>query len=552
MKRTLTLALCLLMVLSAFAGGSKDNTAKSSSSTSAASTSVEKIEEASLSTVSSESVVVDKVSIALGYDLSGLEPWGSATAGRNTVMQMVYEFMGYYDPTTDSGVAGILMKDFKRGEDGFTARATIYDYIYDSAGNHLTAEDVAFCFNTWKANGKSVKCKVLDSVSVIDDYTVEFKLANNTVGDLENMLCGLVPIVTRKAYEDAQFGMITDPVSTSPYKVKEFVSGSSLLLEKRDDYWQTDESLIQPVSKANAKQIEYKIITESFQVPIALETNTIDITSQLSYNDASKFMNDPALKEKYNVYGVKDTNFYWITFNCDKGAVFEDNLALRQAVAYAIDAAGLVTGVLHGGGEVTHAYANNLCVDYNTEWDNEPYYEYDLAKAKELLKESGFDTSKTLTLMTTSGTVPKNAAQIIQVYLQQLGLKVELAVYESALYQQYRTDPSQWDIMLDAKLSNDYVTSLASTFEVSGNARALNFVEDEKLQSMVKNVVTVTGHTAENIEEYMDYIRDQCYVYSFFIPYQYYVVEKGIDGIFINFKSYLIPSACTYTAEFVN
>ena len=122
MKRTLTLALCLLMVLSAFAGGSKDSASKTSSSAPAASASVEKIEESSLNTVSSESVVVDKVSIALGYDLSGLEPWGSATAGRNTVMQMVYEFMAYYDSSTESGLAGILMKDFERGEDGYTPK----------------------------------------------------------------------------------------------------------------------------------------------------------------------------------------------------------------------------------------------------------------------------------------------------------------------------------------------------------------------------------------------------------------------------------------------
>lgn len=496
-----------------------------------------------------ESATVSEVSVAVGSDISDLAPWSSATVGRLSVLPTIYEYMAYYDASKECGMAGILMKDYEKTDD-FTSRVTIYDTIYDSAGNHLTAEDVAFSFNTWKENGKSVKCKLLDSCKVIDDYTVEIKLTSDTVGDVENMLCGLIPIVTKTAYEASGDGMIEHVVSTAPYMVKEYVSGSHLTVEKNPNYWQKDESLILPTSQANAEKITFKIITEKSQIAINLETNSIDITSALNYGEAARFEEGGEASKGYTPYQVRDTNFYWITFNCSEGGMFENNLPLRQAVAYGIDAKGLITGILNGKGEMAKAYGNQVCVDYNRAWDEEPYYEYDVQKAKQLLAESGFDTGRTIRIMSPSAAINGSATQIIQSYLLQLGLKCEILTYDSALFQTYKTDPSQWDIMLDSKQSVDYVTSLASTLMKDGESRPINFVDDDKLQELVTLVGTVGGHTEEGVNEYMEYVKDQCYVYSLFIPYNYYVAEDTVTNVFTNFKGWLVPGACTYSEEF--
>lgn len=557
MKR-MCLSLCLAVSIGTLITGCNGKSGSSPSNVTSSGTAMgaqpQKVETLSIDTVEQNAAntkVADEVCIALGYDLSDLAPWSSATAGRNTVLPLLYEYMAYYDPHSPTGIAGILMDSYER-VDGLTARFTVRDNVYDSAGNHLTADDVAFCFNQWKQNGKSVKCKLLESATAIDPYTVELKLTKDTVGDVENMLCGLVPIVTRAAFEASTDGMVEHVVSTAPYKIGEFISGSHLTLVKRDDYWQTDDSQKQKVQYANAKKITYKIITESFQVPINLETNTIDITSQMNLKDAARFNEGGESAKGYKVYGIKDTNFYWMTFNCDPNVgAFTGNQKLRQAIAYAVDKQGLVVGVLSGGGEKVHAYATDICVDYQPQWNEENYYDYDVVKAKQLVTESGFDTSKSLRIMCPNATIAKNTAQIVQSYLLQIGLKSEILSYDSALFQTYKTEPTQWDIMIDSKMSNDYVTSLASTFEVSGKARALNFVDDPKLQDMVTNVVTSAGHTTENVNEYMEYLKDQAYVIGLFVPYQYYAVEDTILGIFTNFKSYLLPNACTYSTAFV-
>lgn len=480
-KKVLALFLAGMMTVTMLAGcGSKNEDADSPAGTTQSEQQEEK-EEEQLNTAGEimaetdsevEAAQAGEVSTAISYDVSNLAPWSSATSGRLSLMQTLYEYLAYYDSESDTGLSGILMKECERIDD-FTMRVTIYDTIYDSAGNHLTAQDVAFCFNTWAEMGNSVKCKLLDSCSVVDEYTVDIKLNTDSVGDIENMMCGLVPIVTQAAYESSDDEMIEHVVSTSPYIVTDYVEGSTLTVEKNENYWQKDESLISPFSLANADKITFHIVTEASQVSTNLETNVVDIAANMSSAEVARFEAD----DNYNVFAIAGSNFHWITFNCSEGGLFYNNPEFRKAICYAIDAGGIVEGVFNGGAKVSKAYGNPECVDYNRAWDSEEYYEYNIEKAKELLASSGADTSQVIRIMYPQTSVNKSMAQIIQSYLLEIGLNCELLGYESALYQTYKTEAGEWDIILDEKQSVDYVTSLASTLQVSGSTPAISIIE---------------------------------------------------------------------------
>lgn len=553
-KKVLALFLAGMMTVTMLAGcGSKNEDADSPAGMTQSEQQEEK-EEEQLSTAGEIMAETDseakaaqagEVSTAISYDVSNLAPWSSATSGRLSLMQTLYEYLAYYDSESDTGLSGILMKECERIDD-FTMRVTIYDTIYDSAGNHLTAQDVAFCFNTWAEMGNSVKCKLLDSCSVVDEYTVDIKLNTDSVGDIENMMCGLVPIVTQAAYESSDDEMIEHVVSTSPYIVTDYVEGSTLTVEKNENYWQKDESLISPFSLANADKITFHIVTEASQVSTNLETNVVDIAANMSSAEVARFEAD----DNYNVFAIAGSNFHWITFNCSEGGLFYNNPEFRKAICYAIDAGGIVEGVFNGGAKVSKAYGNPECVDYNRAWDSEEYYEYNLEKAKELLASSGADTSQVIRIMYPQTSVNKSMAQIIQSYLLEIGLNCELLGYESALYQTYKTEAGEWDIILDEKQSVDYVTSLASTLQVSGSTPATCLVEDEKLQELVSLVQSNEGHTEENINAYMGYIKDECYVYAICQANIYHVTESSINGIVTNFKGWLLPGCAVYTEDF--
>lgn len=492
-----------------------------------------------------ESAQAAEVAVGIGYDVATLAPWESATAGRLNILQTAYEYMAYYDSTQACGMRGILMESYEK-VDVYTSRVKIYDYITDSAGNKLTAADVAFSFNTWKESGKSVKCKLLESATVVDEYTVDITLNADTVGDVENMLCGLVPIVTQKAFEDSDDGMYAHVVSTAPYVVTEFVTGDHVTLEKRDDYWQTDDSKRLPVSQANVDKITFKIITESAQSSINLETNAIDMFSVMAGSEVGRFEGN----SNYNTFTVGASNIGWISFNLDpESGMFYDNLALRQAICYGIDTDAIIAGAFSGRATVPHAFANPECVDYNPAWDTRPYYEYDNAKAKELLAQSGFDTGKTIRLMYTAGSYNKTSATIIQSFLLGMGMKVELLGYEQALFQTYKSEPAEWDIILDEVQSVDFASSAASKFD--NRNPAANFIQDDTLQALVEAVMTTEGHTAENLDAYMNYLSDECVVYAIQRMDNNYVAESTITSVFTNFKGWPVPGAFIYAADHV-
>lgn len=555
-KKIFSILIAMAMTVSLAACGSTDNesdkSSESNSNVSESSSSDNSTSEDSsgsdivVTDGSGESVQVPEVISIVTYDITTLAPWESASAGRLCVIQTLYDYLAYYDSTQECGMSGILMESYEK-IDTYTSRVKIYDYITDSAGNHLTAEDVAFSFNTWKENGKSVKCALLDSVTVVDEYTVDIKLNADTIGDVENMMCGLVPIVTQAAYEASDDGMYAHVVSTAPYIVTEFVAGDHLTVVKNENYWQTDESLLAPCAVANVDTITFKIVTESAQVAINLETNSADMAALVPNTEISRFEAD----DNFLTYSTGSSNFTWLSFNVDPdNGLFYDNVALRQAICYAIDQEGLVNGAVDGHGTVSHAFANPICVDYNPDWDNELNYGYELETAKQLLADSGFDTSTPIRIMYSSGDKQKSDATIVMNYLRALGLEnTEILGYEAALYQSYKTDPKEWDIIIDDVQSVDFVVGAASKFD--RNVPAVNLAQDDKLQELFELVTTNAGHTTENIEEYMDYIlMDQCYVYPLYRENYNYVAEQGVSSMYINFKGYLLPGACTYTEEF--
>lgn len=88
-----------------------------------------------------------------------------------------------------------------------------------------------------------------------------------------------------------------------------------------------------------------------------------------------------------------DNLTYDVEYNMSDSSVFKDDDNLRLALAYAIDKDGINVGVFNGNGTAVKDFANATYPDYNSEWDSEDYYDYDVDKAKEYLEQSNYDGS---------------------------------------------------------------------------------------------------------------------------------------------------------------
>ena len=84
-----------------------------------------------------------------------------------------------------------------------------------------------------------------------------------------------------------------------------------------------------------------------------------------------------------------------ILLNCHEGSVFHDNQNLRLAVLHAIDFDQVRIAASGDFGFQGSDIAPAICGDYNKEWDNEPYYEYNVDTAKEYLQKAGYTPGNT-------------------------------------------------------------------------------------------------------------------------------------------------------------
>jgi ABC-type transport system substrate-binding protein len=502
------------------------------------------------STASVASSVAGKSIVRVGIqnDPGTLAPFTSRNGGMVAVYRTIYEYL--IDRDTFGGeMVGSLMKSWKQ-VDNLTYHITLYDYIVDSAGNKMSASDVKFSYDTAIATGNQPKLSIIDSISLVDQYTAAFKFKSPlALGDIE-AIWSEIPVITEAAYKASPDKMATNPISTNAYKVAEVSSGSKIVLRKTGKYWQTDSSKMPLAAKSNVDTIEFHIIREAAQLVIALETGAIDITANIgNARQVSRFQPGGNLANNFTVYNFMNNPCYILFFNGEKGNVFANNLALRQAVAYAIDTKGIADGVFSGNAVALKTAGSSKYGDYIKAWDSKPYYEYDVAKAKALMSQAGYPNGGLkLKLLVTNMEIFVNMAAVIQGYLSQIGITVEITPYEAAMFKSLQNDPTAYDLCIDTYASTDYIVNVWRLFLDSRNynGHSINFVTDARLQSLLEQCATVQGHTMANIDAFNTYLTDNIYAYGLVVDLGFVVSNKRVTDILLDSRNSVIPGACSY------
>ncbi len=488
----------------------------------------------------------ESMTVGVLSDPENMGPWSGMSQGRIAMLFSVYEYMVTRE---DGEVYGVLAKDWER-VDARTYDVEIYDYIHDADGNPLTASDIVFSFESAIATKNYSKLNVVESVTALDDYNVEFKFNKDLeIGEFENVMLECA-IVTQAAYEASEDQMATTPVGTTAYKVESYVPGSELILKDTGNYWQTDESLVHGTSVHNADEIIFSVITEASQHTVALQTGAVDISNGVPDTDIAEFEEGGQYAEGNQVSIVLDNLSYDIEYNMSDSSVFKDDLNLRLALAYSIDKEGLNLGAFNGNGAALKDFGNATYPDYNPEWDNEDYYDYNVETAQEYPSQSNYN-GETLTLMYTNTGAMEMIAQMMQAYFGAIGVNVELVGYDQMMAQQEQYNAEGFDILLKTTGSTDYIVNqwklcwdARDYEEVTGGTA--NFVQDDQLQELMEACLSVDTYGEESIEAFHDYLVETCYGYGIVQGPINIVHSEKISEIALDARNQILPGACVY------
>ena len=126
-----------------------------------------------------------------------------------------------------------LATGYSVSDDGLTWTVTIRDDARFTDGEALTAEDVAFTYNTVKESSSVNDFTMLDRAEAVDETTVAFHM--NTPFSIWPYTMAVVGIVPEHAYDSATYGQ--NPIGSGRYVLKQWDRGQQIILEANPDYY---------------------------------------------------------------------------------------------------------------------------------------------------------------------------------------------------------------------------------------------------------------------------------------------------------------------------
>ena len=467
------------------------------------------------------------------------------TYSQDALQCTLFESLFYVDPETWE-IKPNMAKDYEMSDDGLQAKVEIYDYIYDTAGNQITSNDIKYCYDASKERG-AANSSGIDHIEIIDDYNFIMHLSSSRVGIWTNT--SAFKIFSQKSYEEAEnFG--TNPIATGPYVLEEWVPGSSYRFVKNDNYWQKDPALTATICKQNVDAVEFKVIKEPAQQSIALGLGNVDIVNAMSFTETSRFLPGGENEGTHNVYTYDSILAQLLYLNMAEGSVFADDPELRKAVFHSISREDLIDGSADGYGNLCYTFGCEAgSLGFLQKWYEEEYYPYDVEYAKKCLDQSNYDGTS-IRIVSNNSDMKKAEGQLIQMLLQSAGINAEVVTYEDALFNTYKNDPTQWDILLDNTSAGAELCSMwRRKFDpnnFSNDQGGANFMHDDGLNEILYQCIDMATYSDETVDAYHQALKERYSAMGLFNALCFDVCSKVVTHTAVTDSGHLLANCCTY------
>ena len=275
---------------------------------------------------------------------------------------------------TDLTIGYDLATEYGASQDGLTWTVKIRDDVSFTDGEPLTAEDVAFTYNTVKEASSVNDFTMLDYAEAVDDTTVLFHMTRPfSIWPYTMAVVGIVP---EHAYDSAAYG--SNPIGSGRYILKQWDRGQQAILEANPDYY-GEAPKMKRVTILFMEEDAAFLAAQAGEVDVAYTSATYSDQQVEGYSLASyasvdnRGFNLPAVEE------TKDQEGRTV------GNDFTADVLVRRAINIGVDRQEMIDHVLNGYGSPAYSVCDQL------PWYNEAsQVEYDPEEAAALLDQAGW------------------------------------------------------------------------------------------------------------------------------------------------------------------
>lgn len=397
------------------------------------------------------SASAETVSWARSQDATTLDPHSQNLGTNHNFLHHIYETLLDRDDAGEAQPRLATEWNLKEGDDTvwvFKLRegVTFHD------GSPFTADDVVFSIERAKSEGSNMRQLHVDveSVTAVDDYTVEFQMAgpspiypnnltNTFIMDREwSEANDVVEVQDYSAGEDNY--AVRNTNGTGPYKLASRDPDVRSVLTYYEDHWG---------ETPDVTEINYVVIGEAATRVAALLSGEVDFVQDVPVQDIERLSSQSGVKVET---GPENRSIYF-GYKMNEEPLASSNVTdvnpfskpeVREAIHLAVDRDAIQQVVMRGQsdptGVIVPPFVNGWTEELNA------YPAPDLERARELMEEAGYADGFSVTLDTPNNRYVNDEAisQAVAGMLSQIGINVTLAsrpvAQHSPLIQNNETD----------------------------------------------------------------------------------------------------------------
>ncbi len=326
-----------------------------------------------------------------------------------------------------------------------TYRFTLRSGVKFHDGTPLTSKDVVWTMQRIAKQGGGTVGVDEKSAVAVDDLTVDITPKRQNLRALQQLVHSHWSIA--KAESDA-----TKPMGTGPFKLVEYLKGERIVVAANDDYWG---------GKPTLRKITFRFLPDANTRVLALQAGEVQI-SDIPKESAKTITGDFTVsRSKVAAYEA-----IYVKIRPQTGYDLGQDLAIRQAIAYAIDKKQVVESVWQGNADISQTMIPPAIL--GSEASRIIGTNRDVAKAKKILDDAGRKAGAdgirekggrklqlTMVVGYPDANTHKPMPEFAQAQFKDIGIDVKIVTTPDTASYEARLAKGEGDLWVEAGSQND-------------------------------------------------------------------------------------------------
>jgi oligopeptide transport system substrate-binding protein len=263
------------------------------------------------------------------------------------------------------------------------------------------------------------KLTEITGIKVLDPYTLEVDLTQPDPTFLNEIALPFTYVMDKATVAKWGNQVNRHPVGTGPFMMTSWTAGQEIVMKRNPNYWDA--------AHEHLDGIDFTFSADPSTALLKLENGDVDVLGDgvpaASYATVSQ-------NPQWKPYIIDSPQVAWYYAYLNVKIKPFDNVLVRQAINYAVNTAKLQK-VLAGQAQALNQIFPAGMMGHD---NSATFYNYDPAKAKQLLAQAGFPNGFSTTLWTHNVDPMPKIAESLQYDLQQVGIKASIKRLDRSTY----------------------------------------------------------------------------------------------------------------------